>query len=132
MTHFASKSLATLSLAAAFAACLAAAPARAGSPTASIWTPMVYSLGGPSAIPVVISTRLDTADNEEEVVVTGQRAPRSSILAPDLGTPQSAFNVGGNPLIRPAECMQEYTTVGGQPASAADLSIPAGIRDCYY
>ncbi len=132
MMHFAGKSLATLALAATLAALMAASPARAAGAASNIWTPMVYSLGGPSEIPVVISTRLDAGDSEEDVVVTGQRAPRANLSDPDFTAPQSVFDVGGDPLIRPANCTEEYTTVGGQPASPTDLTGAAGIHGCYY
>ena len=130
MMHFTSKPAAALALVMALGSSLGIA--QAATPATSIWTPTVYSLGGPSLIPVYISTRLDTDDGEEDVVVTGQRAPRSTIGSPDLSSPQSVFNIGGDPLVRPADCTQEYTTTGGQPASATDLTGAAGIRGCYY
>ncbi len=132
MTHFATKSLATVSLATALLASVAAAPARAAGADASVWTPTVYSLGGPSVIPVVISTRVDTGDDEEDVLVSAKRAPIAPLNDPDFSSPQSVFNVGGDPLVRPANCSEEYTTVGGQPASPTDLTGAAGIHGCYY
>jgi hypothetical protein len=108
----------------ALAIAVASAPmvACAASPD-SIWTPQIYNLGGPSWIPVVISTRVDTGDGEEDVTVTGRRAPQSRLGTPDMSTPQSIFDIGGD---------QDYTTIAGQPAAAPDLAERVGIRGCYF
>jgi hypothetical protein len=109
----------------------APASARSASPDA-IWSPHIYDLGGPSLIPVVISTRVDTGDGQEDVIITGHRAPRSALGAPDTSTPQSVFNMGTDPMRRPANCDQAYTTVAGQPASEPDLAEQVGVRGCYF
>jgi hypothetical protein len=117
----------------ALAIAVASAPmvACAASPD-SIWTPQIYNLGGPSWIPVVISTRVDTGDGEEDVTVTGRRAPQSRLGTPDMSTPQSIFDIGGDPMRRPSNCDQDYTTIAGQPAAAPDLAERVGIRGCYF
>ena len=130
VTHFAASG----SLRVFFAAALmvgGAMQAQAAQPD-PIWTPQIYNLGGPSLIPVVISTRVDTGDGEEDVTITGRRAPQSAIGTPDRFTLQSIFNVGGDTMRKPANCSQDYTTVAGQPGSAPDLAEQLGVRGCYF
>jgi hypothetical protein len=71
-------------------------------------------------------------DRTEITVTASRRAPVSSIPLPVTDTPQSVFNVGGNPFQAPADCPPYTTTTGGQPASPGDLAGQVGVRGCYF
>jgi hypothetical protein len=113
------------------AAFLSTASAHAAQP--NVWTPHVYSLGEATLVPVVITSRLDTGNGEEDVVVTGHRASKvPSIYNHDMTTPQAVFNVGGDMMSRPRDCTTTYTTAAGQPSTETDLAEHVGARACYF